>query len=147
MSLPGDEPDSWQNLRKWLAPWVVLNSCASFLILLIATGWLMLPAKSGDLDKTRIQLEALIAKVDKLDASMAKVLDRVEASLERLQYGQQQNREEIIRLTATRAPLIEAAAVEPPRPVAVVKKVRPKKKPPQVKQAEQPGFLGKLIQQ
>lgn len=144
-AMPMEEPDTWDRLRKWTTPWAMFNAFATLLIFLIATNWLMIPARSSDLEKTQVQLESLGAKVDKLDASLLKVLERVEASIEQLKYSQQQNREEIIRLGAARMPA-EIVSAEPPAPIVVVKKVKPKRRPPVVKAAEQPSLLDKLTQ-
>lgn len=146
-SIPMEESDTWTRLSKWATPWAMFNAFVTILFFLIATNWLMIPARSSDLEKTQSQLESLGSKVDKLDASLIKVLERVEASIEQLKYSQQQNREELIRLGAARSTVTEVVSVEPAASVAVVRKAKPKKKPPApVKQAIEPSFLDKLTQ-
>lgn len=143
------------NFPQWITPARVALAAWSFILLMVSAGWVMLPAKSGDLSKVQDRLDVVGTSVAKLEISVEKIavrvenaLDRLSIKLDKLQAEQQRDREEIIRLGGGHRVMAYDKAEEQASGKAVVKKVR-KPKPAVAKSAQQdddPGFLGKLLQ-
>lgn len=136
-------------VKKWITPGKIAMTLWSVILLLLSTGWLMIPAKSGDLILVKAQVEAVGKKVEKLDEAVDKIGDKVErrldqlvTKLDKLQADQQRDREELLVTRDRRAELAPAAAVVP---VKKRKGPRPPR-PVRVKQAsEKPSFFEQPI--
>jgi uncharacterized protein HemX len=118
----------------WLTRERLLTWGVTGFMLLAGAGWVLWPAKDRDLQDLKADVQQLDTRLtqaaghmETLAAKIERGFDKIGDKIDKLQVGQQDNREEIIRLQ-TKPP-----KVEEPKPVVPVKRrtsaVKPEPKP------------------
>jgi hypothetical protein len=128
-------------VKKLVTPAKMIMLLWSVVLVLVSTNWLMVPAKSSDLEVVKSQVARLEKALDGAASRVEISIAQLASKVDRLQADQQQNREALIRM--------ERSASTEPEPVQVVteKSTRKKRKsaPGKLKQEASGGFFGKPI--